>query len=89
MYAPAREHQFVRKLDLHSGVHEGSGMARDVLTTTIARIAALRARVAYRSEKQRLQLELREARQRGEDQGQFLAGQEKAALTEELLVRFR
>ena len=64
-------------------------MARDVLTTTIARIAALRARVAYRSEKQRLLAELREARQRGEDHVQFLAGQEKAALTEELLGRFR
>ena len=64
-------------------------MARDVLSTTNARIAALRARVAYRSEKQRLLLDLREARQRGEDLGQFLAGQEKAALVGELLGRRR
>ena len=64
-------------------------MARDVVTTTIARIAALRARGAYRLEKQRLLGELREARQRGEDQAQFLAGQEKAALVGELLGRRR
>ena len=55
------------------------------LKTQIARIAALRARGAYRLEKQRLLGELRDARQRGEDQAQFLAAQEKAALTNELL----
>ena len=64
-------------------------MTRDSLKSSVARIAALRARVAYRSEKQRLLVELREARLRGEDQVQFLAGQEKAALTDELLRRFR
>jgi hypothetical protein len=64
-------------------------MTRDSLKSQIARIAALRARSAYRAEKLQLLAELREARQRGEDQGQFLAGQEKAALTEELHARFQ
>lgn len=64
-------------------------MRSDTLKTQVARIAALRARAAYRFEKQRLLLELREARQRGDDQRQFLASQEKAALTEELLQRSR
>lgn len=62
-------------------------MTRDPLKTTISRIAALRARGAYRAEKQRLLGELREARQRGEDQAQFLAEQEKAAIADELLGR--
>ena len=64
-------------------------MGRDVVTTTIARIAALRARAAYRTEKLRLLGELREARQRGEDQAQFIAKLEMDALTDELLGRSR
>jgi hypothetical protein len=64
-------------------------MARDAVTTAIARIAALRTRVAYNAEKQRLLGELREAKLRGEDLGQFLAGQEKAALVAEALGRRR
>jgi hypothetical protein len=62
---------------------------RDPLKTAVSRIAALRARGAYRTEKQRLLVELREARQRGEDQAQFLAEQERAALVGELLGRPR
>lgn len=64
-------------------------MARDVITTAIARIAALRTRVAYNAEKLRLLGELRDARLRGEDLAQFLAGQEKAALVDEALGRRR
>ena len=64
-------------------------MARDVVTTAVARIAALRTRVAYNAEKLRLLGELHEARLRGEDLGQFLAGQEKAALVAEALARRR
>ena len=60
-------------------------MTSDSLKTQIARIAALRTRAAYRLEKQRLLAELRESRQRGEDQAQFLAAQERIALTAELL----
>ena len=57
--------------------------------TQIARIAALRAREAYRAEKLRLLGELREARQRGDDQAQFLAELERAALLGEMLGRRR
>ena len=62
---------------------------RDPLKTAVSRIAALRARGAYRAEKLRLLGELREARQRGEDQGQFLAELERAALLGELLGQRR
>ncbi len=61
-------------------------MTRDPLKTTISRIAALRARGAYRAEKLRLLGELREARQRGEDPKVFLAQLEKLALAAEFLV---
>ena len=62
---------------------------RDPLKTTVSRIAALGVRGAYRAEKLRLLGELRDARQRGEDQAQFLAALEKDALTDELLGRRR
>ena len=64
-------------------------MKRDSLKTAVARIAALRSRSAYRLEKLRLLGELREARQRGENPAEFLAGQEKAALVDEVLGRRR
>jgi len=64
-------------------------MTRNSVKTQIARIAALRSRSAYRQEKAQLLGELRDVRQRGEDQAQFLAEQEKAALVGELLGRRR
>jgi hypothetical protein len=62
-------------------------MTGDSLKTQIARIAALRARSAYRAEKLRLLGELREARQRGQDPKEFLVAQERLAFTAELLGR--
>lgn len=62
-------------------------MKSDPLKTAVSRIAALRSRSAYRLEKQRLLGELREARQRGENPVEFLAAQERQALTDEALGR--
>ena len=64
-------------------------MKSNSLKTQIARIAALRAREAYRAEKAKLLAELREVRTRGVDQAQFLAAQEREALSNELLGRRR
>ena len=58
---------------------------RDPLKRQIAKVAALRARVAYRVEKAKLLAELRDARQRGESPSEVLARAEVAALKEELL----
>jgi hypothetical protein len=62
-------------------------MKRNPLMSRICRIANLRARSAYLTEKQRLLAELRDARQRGDDLEQFLAAREQMAITAELLGR--
>ena len=64
-------------------------MTRDSVKSAIARIAHLRSRATYRAEKSKLLVELRDARQRGEDQARFLAEQERDALLGELLGRRR
>ena len=64
-------------------------MKHDSVKTSIARIAALRCRPAYRQEKLRVLAELNEARRRGENLAQFLAALETAALKDELLGRRR
>lgn len=64
-------------------------MTSNSVKSQIARIAALRAREAYRAEKSKLIAELNEARRRGEDQMKFLAAQETQALSCELLGRRR
>ena len=60
-------------------------MARDLTKTAICRIAAIRSRSAYVTEKAKLVFEVREARKRGEDPRAFLATLEQLAVTETLL----
>ena len=57
------------------------------MKSQIARIAALRVRASYRTEKFKLLAELAAVRQRGEDQKQFLDAREAQALKDELLGR--
>lgn len=52
--------------------------------TTIARIAALRVRPAYRREKQQILEALKGIRQKGDDPVEYLRQQEREALAREL-----